>query len=151
MLGMALIGILALRKKSIYGLKHERTLACGCIYIWMAPTSLLNDLRRLLGSWARANEPVTLQSQCAKQTLALPQPATLLTPRKYDAVKENMLDRNTPACARNYSNTQFSICVTLHVESLNWTICLCNVKGVAGCIWAQIAQFAVLSGHHEAF
>lgn len=56
---------------SIYGLKHERILACGCIYIWMAPTSLPNDLKRLLGSWACANEPMTLLSQCAKQTQAL--------------------------------------------------------------------------------
>lgn len=50
----------------------------------MAPTSLVNDLKRLLGSGAGANEPMTLLSQCAKQTQALRQAATLLTPWKYD-------------------------------------------------------------------
>ncbi len=52
MLETALIGVLAPRKnpRVFMVLTHERILACGCIYIRMAPTSLLNDLKWLLGS-----------------------------------------------------------------------------------------------------
>lgn len=50
----------------------------------MEPTSLLNDLKRLLGSSAWANEPTTLLSQYIKQTQVLLQAATLPTQWKYD-------------------------------------------------------------------
>lgn len=86
----------------------------------MAPASLLNDLRRLLESRARAGEPVTLRSQCATQTLAQPRAATLFTPWKYDAIKEKII--NEAHLLVHKFNIAYNICITLYVEKLKFIL-----------------------------